>query len=153
MNPLNTRTRRRAGVAVGAGAFVWGTVAGATGAAYALVPLAVAISCAFLVTHAARAYGVGRKRVDGRVVDERMAQVRDRAMAQAYRIVSLLLLIVTANWLPVDRSQVTGAHLSAAALLLVTALPQALIIRNEPEALADDQAQDQAQDQAMPSPR
>ena len=77
MNLLNTTTRRRATVAVGAGAFVWGRVAGSTGASYAL----------------AQAYG------------------------------------------------------------MVSPLPQALIVWNEPVEPAEGQARYQAEDQAVPSPR
>ncbi len=145
MNSLKSRTTRRVlVVAMSAsylGMIVSGTLAeGRFG--LQTVFFAFALVCFLFIVQAARAYGVSVRQVDGKPVDERMSLVRDRAQAYAYRIVSFLLLVAVAGWLPAPKGSSGQTYVFLALLLLTSSLPQALILWNEPPALPEDDTLD-----------
>ena len=90
-----------------------------------------------ILTQLAGSYGLeGSCRGRRKATDERMLKIRDRALARAYGVVSILFLASLAGWLPVNRSK--NNLVFCAALLLVWSLPYALIVWNEPDPLTEE---------------
>ena len=66
-------------------------------------------------------------------VDERMAGVRTAALARSNQVLSLLLLVAVAGWIPRAATQDQEQYQFWGALLIVSLLPNALVAWNEPD--------------------
>ncbi len=106
---------------------------------FAASPLFLASGAtACVLTKITRIYGLGMRRAELALVDERMTQMRTTALARSYGVLSLLLLCAVAGWLPVAATNDQQQYLFWGALLVVSTLPNALLAWSEPDSPAEN---------------